>query len=85
MTDRETPTYDGVIERTTDVGVIRFERPTLLEHTHVHAGSLMRWELEAVDTRCVLRASATSSPIHPPPSTTATSSGSMHHWPDSSH
>ncbi|MGD9792492.1 MAG: SRPBCC family protein [Acidimicrobiia bacterium] len=118
MTDRETPEYDGVIERTPDGGVIRFERhlgyaiddvwdaitdparlaqwwlpfdaditidlregglmvmtasgdepmvmtctilrverPRLLEHTHIDPGSLMRWELEAVDTGCVLRLS----------------------------
>jgi uncharacterized protein YndB with AHSA1/START domain len=112
------PTYDGVVERTDDGGVIRFERhlpyaigdvwsaitdparladwwlpfdaditvdlraggemvfagrgdepatmtctilrvepPTLLEHTHVDAASFMRWELEPVDTGCVLRLS----------------------------
>ena len=118
MSDRTTSPYDGTLERTTDGGVIRFERrldyavrdvwdaitdparladwwlpfdaditvdlreggemvfvatgdepmtitctivrvepPMLLEHTHVDAGSLMRWELEAVDTGCVLRLS----------------------------
>ena len=29
----------------------------LLEHTHVDPGSYMRWELEPVDTGCVLRLS----------------------------
>ena len=35
----------------------RVEPPTLLEHTHVDAGSSMRWELEPVDTGCLLRIS----------------------------
>jgi uncharacterized protein YndB with AHSA1/START domain len=35
----------------------RVEAPMLLEHTHVDAGSYMRWELEPVDTGCVLRLS----------------------------
>jgi uncharacterized protein YndB with AHSA1/START domain len=37
--------------------ILRVEPPTLLEHTHVDAGSSLRWELEAVDTGCVLRLS----------------------------
>ena len=32
----------------------RVEPPTVLEHTHVD-GSYMRWELESVDTGCMLR------------------------------
>jgi uncharacterized protein YndB with AHSA1/START domain len=36
---------------------LRVEPPVLLEHTHVDPGSLMRWEIEAVDTGCVLRLS----------------------------
>lgn len=117
MTDDLTTRYDGVLERTPDGGVIRFERhlafdvrdvwdalttperladwwlpfeaditvdlreggemvfagtpdgepvtmtctilrlepPSLLEHTHPAPGSSMRWELEAVDTGCILR------------------------------
>jgi uncharacterized protein YndB with AHSA1/START domain len=35
----------------------RVEPPTLLQHTHADAASYMRWELEAVDTGCVLRLS----------------------------
>jgi len=37
--------------------ILRVEAPVLLEHTHVDAGSYMRWELEAVETGCVLRLS----------------------------
>jgi uncharacterized protein YndB with AHSA1/START domain len=37
--------------------ILRVEAPMLLEHTHVDEGSLMRWELEPVDTGCVLRLS----------------------------
>jgi uncharacterized protein YndB with AHSA1/START domain len=37
--------------------ILRVEPPMLLEHTHADPGSLMRWELEAVDTGCVLRLS----------------------------
>ena len=37
--------------------ILRVEPPMLLEHTHVDAGSYMRWELEPVDTGCVLRLS----------------------------
>ena len=117
MTDDLTTRYDGVLERTADGGVIRFERhlafdvrevwdaitaperladwwlpfdaevsvdlreggemvftatspdepvtmtctilrlepPLLLEHTHPAPGSVLRWELEAVGTGCVLR------------------------------
>ena len=121
MTDDLTTRYDGVLERTPDGGVIRFERhlaydirdvwdaittperladwwlpfdaditvdlreggemvfagtsdgepvtmsctilrlepPLRLEHTHPAPGSTMRWELEAVDTGCILRLSHT--------------------------
>lgn len=37
--------------------VLRVEPPTLLEHTHADPGSLLRWELESIDTGCVLRLS----------------------------
>jgi uncharacterized protein YndB with AHSA1/START domain len=37
--------------------ILRLEPPMLLEHTHMDAGSYMRWELEPVDTGCVLRLS----------------------------
>jgi uncharacterized protein YndB with AHSA1/START domain len=37
--------------------ILRVEPPTLLEHTHVDPGALLRWELEAVETGCVLRLS----------------------------
>jgi uncharacterized protein YndB with AHSA1/START domain len=35
----------------------RVEPPVFLEHTHADPGSYMRWELEAVETGCVLRLS----------------------------
>ena len=35
--------------------IVRVEPPMLLEHTHVDPASLMRWELEPVDSGCVLR------------------------------
>jgi len=118
MSDLPASSYDGVLERTADGGVIRFERhlpypirdvwdaitnpqrlaewflpfdaditvdlqeggqmvfaprgkelatitctilrvepPLLLEHIHVDAASYLRWELEPVDTGCVLRLS----------------------------
>ncbi|HEX3090775.1 MAG TPA: SRPBCC family protein [Ilumatobacteraceae bacterium] len=37
--------------------ILRVEPPMLLEHTHVDPGSFMRWELEAIDSGCVLRLS----------------------------
>ncbi len=37
--------------------VLRVEPPVLFEHTHIDAGSRMLWELESVDTGCVLRVS----------------------------
>ena len=37
--------------------ILRVEPPVLLEHTHVDPGSRMRWELEPVETGCVLRLS----------------------------
>jgi len=37
--------------------ITRVEPPMLLEHTHADPGSFMRWELEPVDTGCVLRLS----------------------------
>ncbi len=36
--------------------ILRIEPPMLLEHTHAEA-SYLRWELESVDTGCVLRLS----------------------------
>ena len=120
MTDDLTTRYDGVLERTDDGGVIRFERhlpyaiddvwdaitaperladwwlpfdaditvdlreggdivftgrpdgdpvmvctilrlepPVLLEHTHPAPGSILRWDLEAADTGCIIRLSHT--------------------------
>jgi uncharacterized protein YndB with AHSA1/START domain len=37
--------------------ILRVEPPMLLEHTHVDPGSYLRWELESVETGCVLRMS----------------------------
>jgi uncharacterized protein YndB with AHSA1/START domain len=37
--------------------ILRVEAPMLLEHTHVDAGSYMRWELEPVANGCILRLS----------------------------
>lgn len=37
--------------------ILRVEPPMLLEHTHVDPDSRMRWELEPVETGCVLRLS----------------------------
>jgi uncharacterized protein YndB with AHSA1/START domain len=37
--------------------ILRVEPPLLLEHTHVDPGSRVRWELEPVGDRCVLRLS----------------------------
>ena len=37
--------------------ILRVEPPMLLEHSHGEPGSYMRWELEPVDTGCVLRLS----------------------------
>jgi uncharacterized protein YndB with AHSA1/START domain len=37
--------------------ILRVEPPMLLEHTHADPGSYMRWELEAVETGCVVRLS----------------------------
>jgi uncharacterized protein YndB with AHSA1/START domain len=37
--------------------VLRVEPPMLLEHTHADPGSVLRWELEAVDAGCILRLS----------------------------
>lgn len=37
--------------------ILRVEPPMLLEHTHIDAASYLRWELEPVDTGCVLRLS----------------------------
>ena len=126
MSDNRTTRYDGVLERTSDGGVIRFERhlaydvrdvwdaittparladwwlpfeaditvdlreggeivfagerggepftmictilrlepPVLLEHTHPASGSSMRWEIEAVDTGCILRLSHVVPDVH---------------------
>ena len=37
--------------------ILRVEPPMLLEHTHAEPGSYMRWELESIETGCVLRLS----------------------------
>jgi len=37
--------------------ILRLEPPLLLEHSHPVPGSSMRWELEALDTGCILRLS----------------------------
>jgi uncharacterized protein YndB with AHSA1/START domain len=37
--------------------ILRVEPPMLFEHTHADPGSYLRWELEPVDTGCVLRLS----------------------------
>lgn len=37
--------------------ILRVEPPVLLEHTHHDPGSYLRWELQAVDTGCVLQLS----------------------------
>ncbi len=37
--------------------ILRLEPPRLLEHTHSAPGSSMRWELEELDTGCILRLS----------------------------
>jgi uncharacterized protein YndB with AHSA1/START domain len=37
--------------------ILRVEPPMLLEHTHAEPGSYMRWELEPVESGCVLRMS----------------------------
>ena len=37
--------------------ILRVEPPVLLEHTHVDHASYLRWELELVDARCILRLS----------------------------
>jgi uncharacterized protein YndB with AHSA1/START domain len=39
--------------------ILRLEPTTLLEHTHPAPGSIMRWELEAADTGCIVRLSHT--------------------------
>lgn len=35
--------------------ILRLEPPMLLEHTHPAPGSILRWDLEAADTGCILR------------------------------
>ena len=35
--------------------ILRVDAPVLLEHTHVAPGSTLRWEIEAVDSGCILR------------------------------
>lgn len=37
--------------------ILRVEPPMLFEHTHGEPGSFMRWELEAVDSGCIVRLS----------------------------
>ena len=46
---------DGDEPVTMTCTILRVEPPVLLEHTHPAPGSMMRWELEAVDSGCVLR------------------------------
>jgi uncharacterized protein YndB with AHSA1/START domain len=43
--------------QTTTCTILRVEPPMLFEHTHLDAVSYVRWELEPVDTGCVLRLS----------------------------
>ena len=50
--DGTTPDGDPITMTCT---ILRLQAPTLLEHTHPAPGSSMRWELEAVDTGCILR------------------------------
>ena len=72
MSDSPASSYDGALERTADGGVIRFERhlpypirdvwdaitnPARLADWWLPFASYMRWELEPVDTGCVLRLS----------------------------
>jgi uncharacterized protein YndB with AHSA1/START domain len=35
--------------------ILRVDAPVLLEHTHFAPGTTLRWDLEAVDSGCVLR------------------------------
>jgi uncharacterized protein YndB with AHSA1/START domain len=35
--------------------ILRVDAPVLFEHTHVVPGSTLRWDIEAVDSGCVLR------------------------------
>ncbi|MFN8036764.1 MAG: SRPBCC family protein [Acidimicrobiia bacterium] len=35
--------------------ILRIDAPSLLEHTHLAPGSTLRWELEGVETGCLLR------------------------------
>lgn len=37
--------------------ILRLDAPTLLEHTHVDPGAVMRWELAPTSTGCTLRLS----------------------------
>lgn len=37
------------------VTILRIDAPVLFEHTHVVAGSTLRWDIEAVDGGCILR------------------------------
>lgn len=37
------------------VTILRVDAPVLLEHTHFAPGSTIRWELEAVESGCLLR------------------------------
>lgn len=48
-------TGDEPIEMT--FTILRVEAPMLFEHTHVDPGAFLRWELEPVDSGCVLRLS----------------------------
>ena len=48
-------TDDGPVTMTCTI--LRLDAPRLLEHTHPAPGSTLRWELEAVDTGCILRLS----------------------------
>ena len=64
--------------------ILRVEPPMLLEHTHVDPGSYMRWELEPVDTGCVLRLSHFVTDADARDRATATSSGCTPRSPGSS-
>lgn len=55
--ESDDPAITGDEPMTITCTIVRIEPPMLLEHTHVDPGSYMRWELEPVETGCVLRLS----------------------------